>query len=96
MLVTVHLSPKAARDEVGAIAAGPDGAPVLKARVRAAPEAGKANAALCALLAREWRLPKTTLSVSAGASSRRKTVRVAGEPGAVLAALTAWAEARGA
>ena len=58
------------------------------------PEKGKANAALCALLAKEWRLPKTALSVTGGMASRRKTVRVVGKPEALMAALMAWAEAR--
>jgi uncharacterized protein YggU (UPF0235/DUF167 family) len=48
--------------------------------VTAAPEGGKANAALIALLARTWRLPKRDLAIVLGAADRRKTVHVAGDP----------------
>jgi hypothetical protein len=43
-----------------------------------------------ALVARALRLPKSSLAVVSGASSRRKTLRIAGDPtdiGARLAAL---------
>ena len=70
-----------------------DGGTALKARVTAPPEGGKANRALVALLAREWRLPKGAVEVVAGASSRHKILRLAGEPGALSARLEAWLDA---
>ena len=60
----------------------------------AAPERGRANDALIALLAREWRMPKGRIRVSAAATSRRKTVTVKGPPEALLATLHAWAANR--
>ncbi len=85
----LKVSPKAAQNRVGGVFAGGDGA-ALKVGVTAAPEGGKANAAVIKLLAREWRLPPSRLHVAAGAASRGKTVLVEGDPGALLAHLTQW------
>jgi uncharacterized protein YggU (UPF0235/DUF167 family) len=52
---------------------------VLKARVRATPEKGAANAALEALIARVLGVPKSSVSVIAGGTSRLKTVTIAGD-----------------
>ena len=51
----------------------------LKAAVTAPPEDGKANAAVIALLAEAWRLPKSSFDVMRGATARDKTVSVAGD-----------------
>ena len=87
--VRLKVSPKAARNRVGGVFAGGEGA-ALKVGVTAAPEGGKANAAVIKLLAREWRLPRSRLHVAAGAASRSKTVLVEGDPGTVLAQLNRW------
>jgi uncharacterized protein YggU (UPF0235/DUF167 family) len=55
----------------------------LKVTVRAAPERGKANAALEGVLARWLGLPKTSISVSGGAKARVKTLDVAGDAGSL-------------
>ena len=89
--VAVRLTPKASRTAVTGIAAEADGSPILKATVTSVPEGGKANAALIALLAKQWRMPKRSLTLIAGATDRRKTLHVAGEPAALLGALRAWA-----
>ncbi len=88
--VRVRLTPKASRAGVAGLVAEADGGARLKVAVTAAPEAGRANAALVALLAKEWDLPKTSLTVTAGATDRRKTITVAGEPRALAARLAAW------
>ena len=62
----------------------------LKVTVRAAAEDGKANAAIVKLLAGEWHLPQTTLSLLTGAADRRKSFHLAGEPSALLARLEGW------
>jgi uncharacterized protein YggU (UPF0235/DUF167 family) len=67
-----------------------DGEVALKVRVTAPPEGGKANAALVALLAKAWRLPKGAIAVAAGASGRNKVLRVAGEPAALRDRLERW------
>lgn len=49
----------------------------LKVRVSAPPEDGKANAALCRLLARALELPARRVSIESGHGAREKTIRVA-------------------
>ena len=62
----------------------------LKAAVTAPPEGGKANDAVIALLAQTWRLPKSSFGIVKGASTRTKTVSVAGEPGALADRIAQW------
>ncbi len=62
----------------------------LKATVTAPPEDGKANAAVIALLAEQWRLPKSSFDVIKGQTARAKTVRVAGEPAVIVERVTQW------
>jgi hypothetical protein len=47
--------------------------------VRAVPEKGKANAALCALVAKALSVPKGSVAVTGGARGRIKTVTVAAD-----------------
>lgn len=82
--VFVRLTPKAARDAVEGIGTASDGSVHLKARVRAVPEKGKANAALEKLIAKWLDVPASCVSVTAGATARLKTVSIAGD-GAALA-----------
>ncbi len=93
-MVSVRLTPGAGRNRVEGLAADADGGAALKVAVTAAPEGGKANRALVKLLAKEWRLPKTSLAIAKGAAGRRKTLVVRGDPGALAARLAAWLEAR--
>lgn len=85
--VAVRLTPKASRNAVQGVAPEADGGAVLKASVTAVPENGKANAALIALLAKAWRLPKGSFTIVAGATDRRKTIHVAGDPDQLTALL---------
>ncbi len=58
-----------------------DGRSVLKARVRALPEAGAANAALIRLIAKALGLPASAVSLELGATSRVKTLFLKGDAG---------------
>ena len=78
-MLAVRLNPKSSRDEIAGIE-DHGGACVLKARVRAIPEAGRANAALERLIAR-WlgvppsigqRRPWRQVAVEAGRGRRRR------------------------
>jgi len=53
-------------------------------RVTAPPVDGKANAAVCALIARAAGVPKSRVSVVRGTASRDKVVRVEGVDAAAL------------
>lgn len=61
----------------------------MKARVRAAPEKGEANAALEALLAKALGLPKSHVRVARGGKARLKTVEIEGKSAAEIAAFLA-------
>ena len=69
----LRVSPGAARTEL----VGRHG-PAWKVRVSAAPERGRANEAVVALLASRLRVPRTSLSVVAGATGRDKVVELRG------------------
>lgn len=90
--VSVKLAPKAGHNRISGFADDADGNCVLKASVTAAPEGGKANAALIRMLAREWGLPKTSLEVAVGASGRRKTLFIRGDAEMLSRRLNQWAE----
>jgi uncharacterized protein (TIGR00251 family) len=74
--VAVRLTPKSSRARIDGIERDADGRAWLKARVSAAPEKGKANAALLKLLAKAWDLPPSRLTIATGAKDRRKTVLI--------------------
>ncbi len=90
----IRLTPKAARSRIEGVGAGADGTAVLKVAVTAPPEKGKANAAMIKLLAKAWRLPKTSMAITAGATARRKTLLVTGDGKALVARLNRWMEGR--
>ncbi|HKX08275.1 MAG TPA: DUF167 family protein [Stellaceae bacterium] len=86
--LAVRLTPKASAERIIGLADEADGGVVLKVAVTAAPENGKANAALVKLLARAFRLPPRDFSVVRGATDRRKVVAVTGSPTDLTARLT--------
>ncbi|MGO4676883.1 DUF167 family protein [Bosea sp. 2YAB26] len=77
--LSVRLTPRGGRDGVDGIEVLADGRAVLKARVRAAPSEGEANAALIALLARSLSVSRSAVTLAAGSTARLKTLLVAGE-----------------
>jgi len=66
-----------------------DGSAVLRLRVKAVPDKGKANAAVVALLAKALGVAKSAISVTSGETSRLKTLAVAGDGAALAAAVDA-------
>ncbi|MGV3579586.1 DUF167 domain-containing protein [Brevundimonas sp.] len=74
----VRLTPGASADRIDGWDADADGRPVLKARVRARPVEGEANAALIQLLAKSLGVSKASVSLARGGQSRLKMVEVAG------------------
>ena len=78
VVLRVRLTPRAAKDAVEGLEKTADGV-AIKARVRALPENGAANAALQRLIADWLSLPKTTVAISAGTKSRVKAVTVSGD-----------------
>jgi hypothetical protein len=83
--ITIRLTPKGGRDAIDGIETLSDGRTVLKARVRAAPTGGEANAALISLLAKTLDVPRRTVTLAAGETARVKRIVMDGD-GAALAA----------
>ena len=67
----------------------------LRAAVAAPPVDGKANAALIALLADSWRLPKSAFAIARGTTARTKKVSIAGEPAVIAQRIAQWMETHG-
>lgn len=89
----VRLTPKGGRDAVDGVETLADGRVALKARVRVAPEDGRANAALVALIAKALGAPKNKVSIRSGETSRVKRLFIAGDPALYLDALAELASA---
>lgn len=71
--IAVHVTPRSIRDEI----AGWRGEE-LSVRVTAVPEGGRANAALCRVIAEALDVPKSSVRVVRGGASRHKRVEVEG------------------
>jgi len=86
----VRLTPKARHNAIEGLAPEADGSVMLKVAVTAVPEKGRANEALIGLLAKEWRIARSSITLESGATDRRKLLHLAGDPMALEALLTAW------
>ena len=89
VLVALRVTPNAGADAIEGEEARDDGSRVLRVRVKAVPDKGKANAAVIALLAKALRLSKSSISLVSGETSRHKTLRLAGESGEIASRLDA-------
>jgi hypothetical protein len=83
----LRLTPKGGRDAIDGVETLADGRAVLKARVRAAPEDGRANAALVELIAKALAAPKRAVTIRSGETSRVKKLFIAGDPAPIIDAL---------
>jgi uncharacterized protein (TIGR00251 family) len=95
----LKVAPKAKRNAIGGLIDQPDdgksgAARALKVAVTAAPEDGKANDAVIALLAKEIGVAKSAISVVAGATDRRKIVEIRGQSEELMQRLRAWLAAK--
>jgi len=71
--LSVRVTPRAGRDEV----VGWRG-DELQLKVSVAAEGGRANAAVCRLVAEALGVPKSAVEVARGASARHKSLEIAG------------------
>ena len=90
--VTVHVTPKASRTRIAGLRIDAKGETALKIAVTAAPDQGKANAAVLRLLAREWDLPKRQIAIIQGKKNRRKLLRLSDASTALAQRLETWLE----
>jgi len=69
----LRVTPRAGRNELVGVREGR-----LQVKVTAAPEDGKANAAVIKLLAKLWKVPQSAFEIAAGHSSRDKSLLLHG------------------
>jgi len=87
LLLSLRVTPNAGADRIEGIERRDDGTAVLRVRVTAVPDKGKANAAVIALLAMALGVPKSSIALVSGETARLKTVRIDGDPDQLTAAL---------
>lgn len=78
VIVRVRITPKSFKDAIDGVEQTAEG-PALKARVRAIPADGAANAALMKLLADWLGVPKSSVKLAHGGKSRVKSVEITGK-----------------
>lgn len=88
VIVRVRLTPKSSKDTIDGCETTADG-PALRARVRAIPAEGQANAAIAKLLAEWLGVAKTCVTLVSGGKSRIKLLSIAGNPRDIEALLRA-------
>jgi uncharacterized protein len=84
--LAVRLTPRGGADRIEGWGRDDAGRLFLKARVRAAPVEGEANAALEALLAKALSVARSRVAVARGTTQRLKTVEIEGVDAAALEA----------
>jgi uncharacterized protein len=82
----VKVQPKSRRPGIQGRAVSAHG-PCLRIGVNEPPEDGRANRAVCAVLAEALDVPTAAVAVTLGQTSRDKTLHVAGEPTLLTARL---------
>lgn len=90
--LSVRLTPNGGRDAIDGVETGSEDECYLKARVSVAPEKGKANKALIALIAKSIGIPKSALSLVSGDTARKKILRIEGDPEDLMKRLDAIAK----
>ena len=76
MILALHVTPKSARNAIVGWISDADGRPVLKIKVAAPPEDGKANKELLKFLAESWGVPSSRLELAGGATGRHKRLKI--------------------
>ena len=90
--VALRVTPRGGRDDIDGVETLADGRAVVKVRVRAIADGGKANRAVTELLAKALGVPKAKVRMLSGTTSRLKQIAVDGDPaklGDALRRLTA-------
>jgi uncharacterized protein (TIGR00251 family) len=90
--VALRVTPRGGRDDIDGLETLASGRIVVKVRVRAIADGGEANRAVTELLAKALGVPKASVRILSGATSRLKQIAVDGDPaklGDALRRLTA-------
>ena len=89
--VALRVTPRGGRDDIDGLETLANGRSVVKVRVRAVADGGEANRAVTELLAKALGVPKASVRILSGTTSRLKQIAVDGAPaklGETLRALT--------
>jgi uncharacterized protein (TIGR00251 family) len=90
--VALRVTPRGGRDDIDGLEKLANGRVVVKVRIRAIADGGEANRAVTELLAKALGVPKASVRMLSGATSRLKQIAVDGDPaklGDALRKLTA-------
>jgi uncharacterized protein (TIGR00251 family) len=90
--VALRVTPRGGRDDIDGLETLANGRTVIKVRVRAIADGGEANRAVTELMAKTLGVPKASVRILSGTTSRLKQIAVDGDPaklGEALRALTA-------
>ena len=90
-MLSLRVTPNAGRDAIDGVETRDDGSTVLRLRVSAVPDKGKANAAVTALLSKTLGIPKSSVILVSGETARFKTVLIADLSDAMVERLAALA-----
>ena len=84
----VRVTPNAGCNGIDGVELRDNGTAVLRVRVSAVPDKGKANAAVIVLLAKALGVARSSVTVTSGDTSRMKTLAVVGDGATLIAALS--------
>jgi uncharacterized protein len=76
MLISLQVTPKSSKNEIIGWVRDADGEPMLKVKVAAPPEDGKANRVLLKFLAKQWDISASQLELVSGLTSRHKRLKL--------------------
>jgi uncharacterized protein len=85
----VNVTPKSGKDQVMGVSVADDGTCEVRVRVTAPPDNGKANKAVCKLMASTLGISKSAVTIKRGETSHHKMLELAMDP----AAYQAWYDA---
>jgi hypothetical protein len=85
--VALRVTPRGGRDDICGIETLASGRRVVKVRVRAIAEGGEANRAVTELMAKSLGVPKASVRVLSGMTSRLKQIAVDGDPAKLVESL---------
>ena len=78
--VALRVTPHGGRDDIDGLETLANGRTVVKVRVRAIADGGEANRAVTELLAKVLGVPKASVRILSGTTSRLKQIAVDGDP----------------
>ena len=78
--VALRVTPRGGRDDIDGLETLANGRTVVKVRVRAIADGGEANRAVPELLAKVLGVPKASVRILSGTTSRLKQIAVDGDP----------------